>query len=66
MSEAGTIIYHIYGRKAYAEPLAFVQTVTLHPDEPIPVPQGDDWIEVVAFPQTAIIEVIPQEKERVA
>jgi hypothetical protein len=55
--------YHIYGRKFYAEPLAYVQSRNAQTMDFLPTPEGGDWVEVVAFPASAVIQVIPREKE---
>jgi hypothetical protein len=55
--------YHIYGRKSYAQPLAYVQTRSAQTINALPAPEGDDWVELVAFPASAVIQVIPREKE---
>jgi hypothetical protein len=62
--EQKTTRYHIYGRKSYAQPLAYVQTRSAPAIRSLPAPEGDDWVEVVAFPVSAAIQVIPREKER--
>ena len=64
MSEDDKVTYHIYGRKSYPQSLEFVQTVTLMAEEDVPAPAGDDWVEVVAFPETAVIQVIPRPEEK--
>ena len=66
MSEHGRTTYHIYGRKSYPQPLEFVDSVVVTEGEDIPVPEDDDWVEVVAFPETAVIQVIPRARERAA
>ena len=66
MSQDDKVTYHIYGRKSYPQSLEFVQTVTLMAGEDVPAPAGDDWVEVVAFPETAVIQVIPWTKENAA
>jgi len=66
MSENGKIRYHIYGRKSYPQPLEFVESVVITEGEEIPVPAGEDWVEVVAFPETAVIQVIPRTRKRAA
>lgn len=59
---------HIFGRKEYAQPLAFVETVTVAAGETPPLPDGDgdDWLEVIAFPASAVVQVIPRVKEKAA
>ncbi len=56
--------YHIYGRTAYAQPLAFVTAVTVDAAEKPTIPEGSQWLEVIAFPETAVIQVIPRQKEK--
>ena len=53
--------YHIYGRITYAQPLEFVQTTCR---EELAVPKGKAWVEVISFPETAVIHVIPRQKEK--
>lgn len=65
MSEDGKVKYHIYGRKSYPQPLEFVESVAVAEGEDIPVPEGEGWVEVVAFPETAVIQVIPRLEEMV-
>jgi hypothetical protein len=57
MSENERTIYHIYGRTTYTQPLQFVQTASR---EDLTVPEGKEWVEVIAFPETAVIQVIPR------
>ena len=61
-NEQKTTRFHIYGRKSYAQPLAYVQTISASTINSLPAPEGDEWVEVVAFPASAVIQVIPQEK----
>jgi hypothetical protein len=63
MSKDTNTIYHIYGRTQYPQPLEFVQTVD---QDTLVVPEGKEWVELIAFPETAIIQVIPRRKEKVA
>ena len=63
MSEAGKITYHVYGRKSYPQPLEFVERVAVTEGENVPMPAGEDWVEVIAFPETAVIQVIPRPEE---
>lgn len=61
--------YHIYGRTAYAQPLTFVTAVAVPANErpPQPAPAaGEAWVELVAFPETAVCQVIPRPKEKAA
>ncbi len=64
MKENRKQTYHIYGRTAYPEPLAFITAVTVAVGEEPTVPAGEDWVEVVAFLDTAVIQVIPHPKEK--
>ena len=64
MSEQEGTTYHIYGRKAYADPLQYVESVTVAAGEQPPVPEENGWVEVVAFPETAVIQVIPRGKRK--
>ena len=53
--------YQIYGRKAYEEPLAFVMMlVTAESIQKIALEQfgTEDWVELVAIPTEAMIQVI--------
>lgn len=61
MSEKQKAVYCLYGRKSYTKPLAFVKRV---PQAEInsAATANDDWVELVAFPETAAIQVIPGEK----
>lgn len=56
------ITYHIYGRTDYPHPLAFVTAVTIDAAEKPAIPAGSQWLEVITFPETAIIHVIPRRK----
>ena len=53
--------YHIYGRTAYPDPLAYIQTVD---QAALALPGGQEWVEVIAFPETAVIQVIPRPPEK--
>lgn len=57
--------YHIYGRKSYDQPLAYIETIATSSLDQRPVAEGDDWIEVVAFPASAVIRVIPHQAKEV-
>ncbi len=54
------ITYHIYARTEYAQPLTFTGAVTVTAGERPPLPAGENWVEVIAFPQDAVIQVIPR------
>lgn len=56
--------YHIYGRKSYAQPLTYVQTISASTVNSLPAPEGDDWLEVVAFLASAAIRVIPRKPQQ--
>ena len=66
MSQDDKVTYHIYGRKSYPQSLEFVDSVVVAAGEDVPVPDGEDWVEVIAFPETAVIQVIPWTKENAA
>ena len=55
-------IYYVYGRKAFDDPLAFVAQVAAGEVEALATAEAD-WVELVAFPQSAVIRVIPWEGE---
>lgn len=61
MDEEQRVRYHLYGRTAYAQPLTFVKTVTVAHVGELALPAGEAWVELVAFPETAVIHVIPSE-----
>jgi len=61
MDENNKITYHIYGRTEYPQPLEFVKTVAQAELAEI---TGEGWLELIAFPETAVIQVIPQQKEQ--
>jgi hypothetical protein len=64
------LIYHIYGRKAYTQPLAFIDRLPLDDlsrlsDEVLTrAGRRDEWVELIAFPETSIVRVIPRGDER--
>jgi hypothetical protein len=53
--------FHLYGRKAYSQPLNYIHTISAPTVHSLPAPEGDEWIEVIAFPASAVIRVIPRE-----
>ena len=54
--------YHIYGRKEYPSPLTFVREAEA--DEIPRVAQEEEgWVEMIAFPAAAAIQVIPWEDD---
>ncbi|MFQ5399252.1 MAG: hypothetical protein ACE5E7_06595 [Anaerolineae bacterium] len=61
MSRSETTTYHIYGRKAYPQPLAFVKSASEVEMNRLAEEQGE-WLELVAFPETAVTHVIPRGK----
>jgi hypothetical protein len=54
MNERDKQTYQLYGRKSYEEPLAYVGTVRELRDI-----DRSRWVELVAVPETAVIQVIP-------
>ncbi len=63
MNQSTNEAYHIYGRTSYAQPLEFIESVTLSKGQTPRAPEGQDWVELIAFPEKAIIRVIPQPEE---
>ena len=60
-------LFHVYGRKAYPEPLSFVgEFQALDPlalKTGVLEVQGESgWVELIAFPARAVIQVIPREE----
>lgn len=69
MSQKEMTTYHIYGRTDYAQPLTFVTAVTVPANGQPPQPTaaaGESWVELIAFPETAVCQVIPRPKEKAA
>jgi hypothetical protein len=64
MNEYVKVTYHIYGRTSYPQPLEYVKSVTVASGEKPEVPEGQNWVEVIAIPQAAIVQVIPRMKEK--
>lgn len=67
MAQTEKQTYHVFGRKSYPESLQYVQQLTLSDTETLKEEalQGtgdDDWVELIAFPETAVIRVIPQDE----
>jgi hypothetical protein len=56
--------FHLYGRKSYSQPLIYIQTTGAPTIDSLPAPEGDEWIEIVAFPASAVVRVIPRETTR--
>jgi len=52
--------YHVYGRKAYPEPLEYVKSVSAAEVDGV-ADTDEGWIELIAFPASAAIHVIPWE-----
>lgn len=52
-------MYFVYGRRVYEEPLEYIATV---PQNELQKSAGDRgaWVELIAFPKTAVIRVIPR------
>jgi hypothetical protein len=63
MNPSKTEAYHLYGRTSYAQPLEFIERVTFPKGQLPEVPEGPEWVELIAFPEKAIIRVIPQPEE---
>jgi hypothetical protein len=58
-----TRVYHLFGRKDDDIPMAFVGRVTAPLGQLPPIPPSDEeWLELIAFAETAIIRVIPWEE----
>lgn len=67
--DKNNLIYHIYGRKAYTQPLAFIDRLPLDDlsrltDKVLMCAGRDEWIELIAFPESSIVRVIPRGDER--
>lgn len=61
--------YHIYGRKAYPEPLSFIDEFRILDPTALKIEVESrlgesDWVELIAFPVKAIIQVIPREADK--
>ena len=59
-------LFHVYGRKAYPEPLSFVGEFQARDPQALKsgmlADQGESsWVELIAFPARAVIQVIPRE-----
>ncbi|MDQ7053338.1 MAG: hypothetical protein Q9P14_10745 [candidate division KSB1 bacterium] len=55
--------YHIFGRKAYAEPLTFVQQIQAETEKDLDqavdaLKREPDWVELVAIAESDMIEVL--------
>ncbi|MDX1688994.1 MAG: hypothetical protein R3248_13515 [Candidatus Promineifilaceae bacterium] len=59
--------FHVYGRKAYEEPLQYVKSVPGADVDAVAVEDVEsdegDWVELIAFPASAAIRVIPWEDD---
>jgi hypothetical protein len=66
VSKSGHVTYHLYGRTEYSKPLEFVEAVTVAWNEKPGIPEGKVWLELIAFPETAVVQVIPRTKEKTA
>jgi len=55
--------YDVYGRKAYQEPLQYVKSVSTADVDGLAAdgPGEEGWIELIAFPASAAVHVIPWE-----
>ena len=52
--------FDVYGRKQYVDPLAYVKSVPAADVDAL-ANDDEDWIELIAFPASAAIRVIPWE-----
>ena len=64
MSQKQSDAYQLFGRTSYPQPLAYVASVRVPQGEKPKPPEGQEWVELVAIPQSAIITVIPRPKEK--
>lgn len=55
--------FHLYGRTAYPEPLTFIETVRVTDVREVSLSTAEKWVELVAIPETAVIQVIPRPQE---
>jgi hypothetical protein len=60
--------YHVYGRKAYPEPLTFIDEFRILDPTALKIEVESrfgegDWVELIAFPAKASIQVIPREAD---
>jgi hypothetical protein len=61
--------YHIYGRKAYPEPLSFIDEFQILDPAALKIEVEShlgegDWVELIAFPAETVIQVIPREADK--
>jgi hypothetical protein len=66
--QINTKIYCIYGRKSYLEPLSFIEQTQIGDtakleDQVFQKVGKSNWLELIAFPLDAAIQVIPNEVE---
>jgi hypothetical protein len=59
--------FHVYGRKKYPEPLSFVgqfQALDAQALKSSVLGEQDEsgWVELIAFPASAVFRVIPREE----
>jgi len=64
VSDNGETVYHLFGRTQYSQPLEFVRRVTVAENEKPSIPEGETWLELIAFRETAIVQVLPREQEK--
>lgn len=59
--------FHVYGRKAYEEPLQYVKSVPAADVDAVAAKEAEsgeeDWVELIAFPASSAIRVIPWEDD---
>ena len=64
MAETKPQTYHIYGRKTYPQPLEYVDKLSIDAENTLEQATRqhteDGWVELVAIPETAIIQVISE------
>lgn len=58
-------LYHLYGRKSHAQPLAFVGQVESPPgpglrEEALRLAGPGGWVELIAFAEASILRVLPE------
>jgi hypothetical protein len=64
VSDNEQVVYHLYGRTQYSQPLEFVRRITVAENEKPSAPQGETWLELIAFRESAIVQVLPREEEK--
>lgn len=65
MSEPKKETYTLFGRKDYAAPLEQIDIISVSGLEALAIPERDEWVELVAIPETAMIKVIPRPDETI-